>query len=144
MPCVLLCFRRSRARWVLLVVAGCLGPCSWAPVLVLLVCARGPALRLEVCRLGCPAVVCAVTLMATWPSTNYPPSGPDRVQQRWSTSQLTPNITAMCTIAVDSCGHCAPLCSGAAVSVPVLLPVPHPSEGTQCTLFSRQTSDFYR
>ena len=47
--CVLLCFRRSSAHRVFLVVAGCLGPCSCAPVLVLLVCARGPALRLGVC-----------------------------------------------------------------------------------------------
>ena len=60
-PCVLLRFRRSRARWVFLVVAGCLGLCSCAPVLVLLVRARGPALRLGVCLLGFPAVVCAVT-----------------------------------------------------------------------------------
>ena len=58
-PCVLLCFRRSRARWV--VVAGWLGPRSCAPVLVLLVQARGPAFRLAVCLLGFPAVVCAVT-----------------------------------------------------------------------------------
>ena len=43
------------------VVAGCLGPCSCAPVLVLLVRARGPALRLGVCLLGFPAVVCTVT-----------------------------------------------------------------------------------
>ena len=63
--CVLLCFRRSHARWVFLVVAGCLGPCSCAPVLVLLVRIRGPALRLEVCLLGLPAVVCAVTPIPT-------------------------------------------------------------------------------
>ena len=66
-PCVLLCFRRSRARWEFLVdvVAGCLGPCSCAPVLVLLVRARGPALRLGVCLWGFPAVVCAVTPLPT-------------------------------------------------------------------------------
>ena len=58
-PCVLLCFRC--ARQVFLVLAGCLGPCSCAPVLVLLVRARGLALRLGVCLLGFPAVVCAVT-----------------------------------------------------------------------------------
>ena len=58
-PCVLLCFQRP--RWVFLVIAGCLGPCSCAPVLVLLVRARGPALRLGVCFLEFPAVVCAVT-----------------------------------------------------------------------------------
>ena len=38
-----------------------IGPCSCAPVLVLLVRARGPALYLGVCLLGFPAVVCAVT-----------------------------------------------------------------------------------
>ena len=59
-PCVLLCFRRSRARCVFLVVAGWLGPCSCAPVLVLLVRARGPALRLGVCLLEFSAV-CDVT-----------------------------------------------------------------------------------
>ena len=46
------CFRRPRARWVLLVVAGCLGPCSCTPFLVLLVRARGLSLRLGVCLLG--------------------------------------------------------------------------------------------
>ena len=61
MLCVLLCLRRPLARWVFLVVAGCLGACSCAPVLVWLVRARGPALRLGVCLLGFPAVVCAVT-----------------------------------------------------------------------------------
>ena len=44
-----------------LVVAGCLEPCSCAPVLVLLIRARGPALRLGVCLLGFPALACAVT-----------------------------------------------------------------------------------
>ena len=34
--CVLPCFRRSSARWVLLAVAGCLGPCSC--VLLFLCC----------------------------------------------------------------------------------------------------------
>ena len=89
--CCFVCFRRPRARWVFLVVAGCLGPCPCAPVLVLLIRARGPAvtidrgakqritgagtatateatrepkqrpaLRLGVCLLGFPAVVCAV------------------------------------------------------------------------------------
>ena len=43
----------------------CLGPCSCAPVLVLLVRARGLAVRLGVCLLGFPAAVCAVTLIPT-------------------------------------------------------------------------------
>ena len=60
-PCVSLCLRRSHARWVFLVGAGCLGPCSCAFLLVLLVRARGLALRLGVCLLVFPAVVCAVT-----------------------------------------------------------------------------------
>ena len=47
--CCFVCFRRPRARWVFLVVAGCSGPCSCAPVLVLLVCARGPALFVLEC-----------------------------------------------------------------------------------------------
>ena len=52
--CSVLCvgFRRSSARWVLLAVASCLGPCSCAPLVVLLVRSRGPALRLGVCLLG--------------------------------------------------------------------------------------------
>ena len=54
--CVFLC-------WVVLVVAGRLGPCSCAPVLVLLV--RGPAFRLGVCLLEFPAVVCTVTPIFT-------------------------------------------------------------------------------
>ena len=59
--CCFVCFRRPRARWVFLVVAGCLGLCSCALLLLLLVHARGPALHLGVCLLGFPAVVCAVT-----------------------------------------------------------------------------------
>ena len=64
LPCVLLCFRCSCVRWVFLVVAGCLGPCSCATVLVLLVRARGPALVLGLCLAGFPAV-CAVTPIPT-------------------------------------------------------------------------------
>ena len=58
--CRFVCFRRPRARWVFLVIAGCVGSCSCAPVLVMLVRARGLALRIGVCLLGFPAVVCAV------------------------------------------------------------------------------------
>ena len=59
--CSFVCFRRPSARWVFLVIAGCLGSCSCAAVFVLLVRARWPALRLGVCLLGFPALVCAVT-----------------------------------------------------------------------------------
>ena len=41
MLCVLLCFCRSSAHWVFLVVAGCLGPYLCAPVLALLVALMG-------------------------------------------------------------------------------------------------------
>ena len=60
MLCVLLCFRRLSAHSLLLVVAGCLGPCLCTPVLGSLVRSRGLAFRLVVCLLGFPAVVCAV------------------------------------------------------------------------------------
>ena len=60
--CMPNCCFVSRARF--LVVAGCLGPCSCAPILVLLVHARGPALRLGVFLLGFPAVVCIVTKLS--------------------------------------------------------------------------------
>ena len=40
-------FRRSGARWVLPAVAGCFEPCC-----LLLLRARGPATRLEVCLFG--------------------------------------------------------------------------------------------
>ena len=56
-PCVLLCTHRSPAHRVFLVATGWLGPCSCAPVLMLFVRARGPALRLGMCLLGLPAVV---------------------------------------------------------------------------------------
>ena len=46
-------------------VAGCLGPCSCAPILLLLVRPRGPTLRLGVFLLGFPAAVCAVTPIPT-------------------------------------------------------------------------------
>ena len=59
--CCFVCFRRPRARWVFLVVARSFWPCSCAPVLVMLVRARGLALHLGVCLLRFPAVVCAVT-----------------------------------------------------------------------------------
>ena len=59
--CCFVRFRRLRARWVFLVVAGCFGPCSCAPALVLLARAHGPALRLGVCLSEFPAVVCSVT-----------------------------------------------------------------------------------
>ena len=45
--CVLLCSRRLSVHSVFLVVAGCLGPCLYAPVLALLVRARGLAFCLE-------------------------------------------------------------------------------------------------
>ena len=49
MLCVLLCSRRLSAHSVFLVMAGCLGPCLCAPVLVLLVRTRWLALCLGVC-----------------------------------------------------------------------------------------------
>ena len=64
--CCFVCFRRPRARWVFLVIAGCVGSCSCAPVLVMLVRARGLALRIGVCLLGFPAVVCAVVPILTF------------------------------------------------------------------------------
>ena len=64
------CVTRTQGCLVLRVgffpaVAGCLGPFSCAPVLVLLVRARGLAFRLGVSLLGFPAVVCAVTPFPT-------------------------------------------------------------------------------
>ena len=64
---VLLCFRRPRAS--------CRCRLLWALFVfsrfVLLVRARGPALRLEVCLLGFPAVVCGVTPLPTTASLCY-------------------------------------------------------------------------
>ena len=60
-PCMLLCFRRPGVHWMLLAIAGCFGSYSRASVQGLLVRARGPALFLEVCILGFPAIVSAVT-----------------------------------------------------------------------------------
>ena len=51
---ILVCFRRSSARWVLRAAAGCLGPCSCAPVLVLLVLVVGRLSVLECAFWGCP------------------------------------------------------------------------------------------
>ena len=62
---VLLRSRGLSAHSVFLVVAGCLGPCLCAPILALLVRARGLAFRLGVCLLGFPAVVCAVAPFPT-------------------------------------------------------------------------------